>query len=242
MSDKNFKNNLLYYLISNSQNEINDKNPISELITDYDEIIINGRDPNIFKLIYFNKKQINDIYYDSKEIINLDSIIIKNNLSSYFYLILLLKDNDDLFNYKYSLYFIRNLNAEINNNKNNIFLNIVRSKLIIELLNNYKQLDNYDDEEEEKDDEDELIKIENDNIININKRLNELKDLDLILDEDTIIKSNIDKIYIDIVKILIEKNKIDNYEILEQLDLKNINITKTMLDELSKILDNNKEI
>ena len=230
-----FKCKLLLDLTLKCPNVINEKNPISELINNFEEIesIINENIPNIFKFIYFNKNKIHIILYDSDETINLDSITIENNLSNYLYLSLLIRDNDDIVNYNYSIDYIRKINSDLNNN--NIFKNIFRSKLIIDLIINYRQLDNYDEE----DDEEELNKIENNNKVNINNNLNKLKNLDLKLDENTIINNKIDKIYIDIIIKLIEQNKID--EILNELDLENINLTKTMFDDLSEFINKNIE-
>ena len=54
----------------------------------------------------------------------------------------------------------------------------------------------------------------------------------------------IDEIYIYIINMLIKTNRIDDYEytykIIQELDLENIDLTKTMFEELSKTL-NNKE-
>ena len=252
-----FKYKLLLDWTLKCPNEINDKNPISELINNFKDIksIINGNTPNIFKFIYFNKNQIHTILYDSEKTINLDSIIIENNLSNYFYLSLLIRDNDSLVNYKYSINFIKNINNQlINENNNNIYKTILISKLIIELINNRQFEENDEENEEENDeeneeendedndeekDEEELKEIENNNKDKIKNNLNELQNLDLKLDENKIINNKIDKIYIDIIIKLIEKNKID--EILNQLDLENINLTKTMFDELSDFIKNNIE-
>ena len=143
LKEKNgpFKYKLLLDLTLKCPNEINDKNPISELINNYQEIksIINLKTPNIFQFIYFNKKKIHKILYDSEKMINLDSILIENNLSNYFYLSLLIRDNDALVNYKYSINFIKKINNQlISENNNNIYKTILISKLIIELINNYR--------------------------------------------------------------------------------------------------------
>ena len=259
-----FKYKLLLDWTLKCPNEINDKNPISELINNFKDIksIINGNTPNIFKFIYFNKNQIHTILYDSEKTINLDSIIIENNLSNYFYLSLLIRDDDSLVNYKYSINFIKNINNQLINENNNIYKTILISKLIIELINN-RQFEENDEENEEENDEDndeekdeeneeendedndeekdeeELKEIENNNKDKIKNNLNELQNLDLKLDENKIINNKIDKIYIDIIIKLIEKNKFD--EILNELDLENINLTKTMFDELSDFIKINIE-
>ena len=224
---KNMINSLLK-LSSSSPIDINETEPISGLIKDFPDIesILQKENLDIIKLLYNNKKKIHNILYNEEEIINLDSIFEKKDLSNSFcfYLILLLKDNNDIINYDYSLDSIKNANAKINNNEN---INIINPKLIIELIKNYKQTNNYDEEDEEENKE--LKKMKNESLNKIKNSLDELKKFDLILDEETIKQKKIDKIYIDIIKMLIEKNKIDNNEILDKLDLKNINITKTMI-------------
>ena len=219
------------FKLSLNLNEINEKNPINNLITSFHEIqsIIDDNNPNPdkIKIIYFNKNKIHRILYDSDEMITLSSNIIKNNISHYFYIMLLLKDNENIVNYTYSIDFIKNINAELNNN-NNKLKSLIISKLIIDLIKNYNG-----------EDEKELKQIEDNNLTIIKNNLKELEQINIKLDEKTIMKSKIDKIYIDILNILIEQNKI-NDELLNELDLENINITKTMFEELSKILEKNK--
>ena len=57
------------------------------------------------------------------------------------------------------------------------------------------------------------------------------------------LSKNLDKIYIEIIIQLIRNKKFEDFNftsnILNQLDLFKINITKTIFDELSKILDEN---
>ena len=227
------------YLNSLSPNEVNDKNPIIELIESLSEAnsIIKNKIPYLIKLIYINKDIIHGILYEYQKFIYLDSILIDNNLFNYFYIILLLDYNIHMIHYSFSFEFIKKINNELKNkkNNNNIFTNIIISRLIIELVDNYRQLENYDEEKEEE----ELGIIKNDNLTEYNNNLKELEKLDITIDENIIKKGKIDIIYINIVIKLIEKNKIDNYDILDQLDLKNIDLTKTMLDELSNIFKDN---
>jgi hypothetical protein len=66
--------------------------------------------------------------------------------------------------------------------------------------------------------------------------INNLKELNLISDVNKIKECKIDKIVIDIINSLIKRSNLSNYKysisIMEQLDIKNINITKYMYDEL----------
>ena len=79
-----------------------------------------------------------------------------------FFLFLLWGDDPNIVNYEYSIGLIRDKNDELEKeNNSNIFKDLIKSKLILELIQNYKELKYYDKEK----DEDYLEKIEN-NILN----------------------------------------------------------------------------
>ena len=218
--------------------EISQKDPIFQLLSNFSEIkyILNQDikklNLNLMKIFYFNKKKINEILYEAQKIINIDNII-DNKLSDYFYLTLLIEDNIDIVNYEYSLDFINIIFNQLKQDNNNNYKKIILSKIIIELINNYKGTDNYNKALHYG----KLNEIENSDYIKKSKE--SIKELGLNIDE------NIDKIYSDIIIKLIKENKIDDYEntykIINELDLENINITKTMFDELSEALNINED-
>ena len=218
--------------------EISQKDPIFQLLSKFSEIkfILNQDikklNLNLMKIFYFNKKKINEILYEAQKIINIDNII-DNKLSDYFYLTLLIEDNIDIVNYEYSLDFINIIFNQLKQDNNNNYKKIILSKIIIELINNYKGTDNYNKALHYG----KLNEIENSDYIKKSKE--SIKELGLNIDE------NIDKIYSDIIIKLIKENKIDDYEntykIINELDLENINITKTMFEELSKTLNTNEK-
>ena len=78
----------------------------------------------------------------------------------------------------------------------------------------------------------------------INNNINIFKELDLHWTVKEIQRKKLDEIYIEIIKALIKTKKINDFEYTEdlfnQMDLKNIIITKTMFDQLSEFL-NSKE-
>ena len=237
MDSKKLNKQIIYqFLTKMTTFELEENKYVSKLISKFEEIndILNLK-INSMKFIYIYKTNIHNILYEKEETININSEIMINNLSNYFYLIKLIEDNPNIVNYKYSLAFIRDANHNIKNEKNNKIRNIIKWKIIIELIKNYKQTDNYDEDEQKK----ELEEIEKNNLNHIKKELEELK---LNLDEIKIMK--IDEIYIYIINMLIITNRIDDYEytykIIQELDLENIDLTKTMFEELSKTL-NNKE-
>ena len=238
-----YKYSLLYSNTIFKTSEINDKEPIIKLISEYSEVydIPKHQGTDTMKFLYFNKGNIHKILYDSDETITINSDIIRNNLSDYFYLLLLLEDNPDIINYKYSLDFIEGISNQLKNENKYSLKKIIISKLILELINNYKQTDEYIEDR----DDPKLKTIEEYNINNIKCNLIKKREINSILNNNAIKKNKIDKIYSDIINMLIKTNKINNYEytydIMEELDLKNIDITKYMFAELSKVLNENKD-
>ena len=207
-----FKISLCYTTILLGIFDYNEKNnsnePLIKLILNYNEIeqiIENIKEQNIFKFLYFNRNKINEILYAEEQIINFEDNFEKN-INSYFYLYLLISDNKDIINYNYSLNFIKKINNLQNENKITIYKRLL-SIIIIELINNYKQADNYEEEEKEKLDE---INNNNENIINKNKKI--ITDNDFNMEIENIRNKKIDKIFIEIINELIKNKIFNNYD------------------------------
>ena len=240
------KLNLAYYTILKIgliNTDINNQlNPFTKMIFNFNEIqnLLEIKDPNILKIFYFNRNRVHEVLYEEEEIINLKSIEEKKTLAFYFYLDFLIKDNP-LLNYYYSFNFINQINDLQKINNNNIFEQIIISKIIIDLINNYRNNDNEIEELQSKYEE-KLNEIEKENKNIIKRNIQKIK---FKIDEKALFSKKIDIIYIDILINLIKEKKFEDYEyilnVVNQLDLKNINITKEMVDELFKILNNNKE-
>ena len=219
------------------------KNFSLELIRDFEEIKKNNelKEENIykyFKYFYFNRNIFNVILYETQETINVDFGIKKSfRLAFYFYLSLLIRHCLSLNDYTYSINLIREANKLQKIRNKNIYIKIILSKIIIELIEYYKNLDDYYPEKEEK--ELNQIKEENDNIIKENN--NYIKQIGLDLTK------SIDEIYIKIIIFLIYPNNSKNYNEIyniideEELDLQNIIITNKMLEELSLFLKSNEK-
>jgi hypothetical protein len=219
------------------------KDPIFSLIYILSEIlsIINSDNldnNNFSKFLYFNKNNIHNILFDNEEkiIVNFQNY----SLSFLYYLSLLIRDNPDIVFYSYSIDYLRELN-NMRRNNNKIYENIIISKLILELIENYK---NRDDFQYDNRNRQELEKITNDNEVIIQNNIGTLRELDLNLNLEDIKLKAIDEIYTDIIINLIKLNKFQIYEftynILTQLDIESIDITKTIFEKLSKQL-NSKE-
>ena len=244
--DKSFENKINQknkLLIKNTDNSyINDINSKNKLKCDnYEELnrILNLKTKNkekIFLFLYNNKDNVHDILYRSEKIINIDDYY-KNpkELNNIFYLSLLIKDNNDIINYSYSSNFINELNNILTNLDKDLYIKkIFYSKFIIELINNYLQLDDNEEDYDEKN--------INDIQTIISKNIKIFKELNCnIKNVDDVIDKNCDKIYIDIITSLIKSKKINDFEytykIINQLELEEIKITKDMYDELLKIFD-----
>ena len=151
---------------------------------------------NPLKLYYFNKYYIHRILYDKEEIIRINSN--KYNLSYYFYLSLLIRDNPNIVNYSYSFDFIKIINDNINNG-NNKCKKILLSKIILELIENYKNLDEFDDNQNDIQNKITIMETENNNIIkdNIN---NFNREFNLQWKEGDLKLNKIDKIYLEVIK------------------------------------------
>ena len=110
------------------------------------------------------------------------------------------------------------------------------AKCINDLINYYKQTEEYNEEED-----DILNSMKKENSIIIKNGLDILNIFGLNYDEKKIEKIGIDEIFIEIIISLIKGRKLDDYEytynIFNQLDLLSIDLTKKMFDELLKVLN-----
>ena len=235
------KNEILYK--TKNYNEICAE-PTNKLLSNFTEI---NKDLFIdknkgLKFLYFKRIKINIILYDEEKMININSNFIDNNkIANYFYLSLLIRDNLDIINYNFLIDLIKKF-KEKNKNNFNLITNIIKSKIILELIEYYKKNNNYEEEEEE---EKELKKIYAGNVSIITNNIKILENFNLFYSLKDIKEKKIDSIYIDIIISLIKQDKFSDYEntkqILEQLDFENIDITKTMFDELKKVFDSNED-
>ena len=217
------------------------KDPINLLISEYSEINIFFKlNKPIFKFLYFNKNKIHEILYNSEEIIDVNNQLRDDDikLMDIFYLSLLINDNIDIINYKYSIECIRNIN-NMQKYNNNIIKKILFAKIIIDLLNNYKGTDDYDVEMNIK----EINEIASYNKMIIKNDIRKIDGISFNLNEKEILSKNVDELYAKIIIFLIKEDKFNDdefiYNIINQLDLDNINITKLMIEKISNVLDIN---
>jgi hypothetical protein len=233
---------LCYYSSINKPREIIE--PIYSLIHFLSEILsllqsnhIDKKD--MTKFLYFNKNTINSILFDNEEKINIsensNAHVERFSLSYLFYLSLLIKDNPDLVSYLYPVEFIVNINnMQRDNNNNRKYEKIIIAKIILELINNYRNKDDFMYEYRNKE---LLLNIENSNEEIIRQNLNIFRDIQLNLSSDDVKQKNRDELYFDIIINLINSNKFHIYEyssnIFNQLDLESIDITKNIFDKIN---------
>ena len=239
-TDKDFKRklSLCYYSTINISSEINNNDPIFKLLSEYSDIenILKLNDRQITKFLYFNRKYVHQILYDEDKTIHFNYEENNNSLSFYFYLILLINDMPDILNYTYDLKYIKEINEQQKKN-NNLYNKIIISKIIIELVNDYKTANDCFNDEDEK----ELNKIIDNNNKIIESSFNIFDDIDIKWTKEEFCSKKIDIIYIEIINALIKSNKIDDDFLINEFDLGNIDFTKIMFDKLCNILNSNED-
>ena len=149
---------------------------------------------------------------------------IKFELSDYFYLSLLISGEPDSIIYKYDYNLIISIDNK-NKSSENSLKKAMTSKIIIDLINNFKNVkDNVQKYQKE------LSEIEKENKEIIEKNIKEFK---INLNIDDIICMKIDDIYIKIIEsIILSDNFEDTEKIFSQLDLDVISITNIKFKEL----------
>ena len=220
-----------YLLKVNKLNE----DPLSKLVTNEHEmeIYLKQNNYNLFKYLYLNIKNIINILYDSNKNIEIDKQYYNNqSLSQYFYLIMLINKDKYTINFSYSFDFIREMN---NNNKsyNKQLGKIIRSKIILELIKNYKEIDTH-----EKTDDKEIEMIQNENKSIIESNLKIFNDIGLNYNEIQIEEKEIDDLYVDIIYSIINNKNIEDYkdykyilDLFEQMNLSQIDISKKIYEK-----------
>ena len=221
------------YPIENDKLDLNLLKDISDIIK-----LFESKTSDKFKYIYFNEKKINIILYEQEEVITIgdENISYFKNFENLFYFELLLVSNPDIINYDFSKNLIIEIFKIVNMIVKGIY-NIIVNKIVINLINFYKSLEQYDEEKDEK----ELNDIENKCRMNFKENFQEFKKIGVDLEEDEILGSKIDEIYMAIIKALINSDKFEDYDyidkIFREIKLDKIDLTKYMVDELNKILN-----
>ena len=243
----------LYHFLCQMNPICNENDPMSHLINSLEDI------ENIYRnypfeskqLFYFMKDDIHKLFYDNDYVFHFESsdlqkVLPENSdkikISELFYLSLLISDQPELINYSFSIDYIQKINNRFFNfSINNSVKYIIISKLIIFLIN-YCLEQNEEDSENIK----KLESMKQENITSIQNIMEKNKIFTrLNYTIDDVLNKNIDKIYMDIIIFLIKTNKFSDfdyaYEIIDDLDLKSIALTKEMYEGISQALDENND-
>lgn len=232
------KLNLCYtasLLFSEKNDEKENNNPIFKLLSNLQEIesILNLNENDSIRFLYFNRIKSHSILYDNEEVINIKLINGNDKLDFYIYLCFLIEENLSVVNYIYSINVIKKINDMQTRIKNEKIQKLIMAKIIIVLINNYEQSDN-----EEDTDSTDLNSLKNFNMEIINDNIKELNQYNI--NKNNFLSKKLEEIYSEIIKYLIINNKLDDSEftnnILKQINLKYIYITKVMFDEIAKLL------
>ena len=211
------------------------KEDIIQLYTQFSEIekITSLRSLQKYEYIYLNKVNIHKILYDQEKVIKIPSNIPENNINFLFYILLLIKHQPYITNYVYEFNYIENIN-NLRKKCNNELNAFILSLIIIELIYNYRNAEDYYDNKYEK--QLEILEKENETIKNSYKIKNEYN-----LNQNDIKSNNIEDIYIQIIISLIKEDKLKDYEfssnIFNQLDLQSINITEKIYEKLLTVFN-----
>ena len=235
--------NLTLFSINKKTKFDNDKEPLIKLVSDFKDlktILETDNKLNIVKFFCFCKEIIHYILYNYEEIIHIYPNEQTKNLAYNTYLNILINDNLEIINYSYKLNYINEINNERQKTKDKYKL-ILFAKCIICLIDNFKQTDEFNDDE----DIEILEKIENENKLIIKNNMDVFKNLGLSLNEKKIEIIKIDELYMEIIKALITNINIEDYEytynLLNQIELINIDLTKEMFNDLLKFINENEK-
>ena len=223
---------------------IEDDNLEMKIISNFPDInsLLEIQKDDKFKYIYFDKAIIHKILYDFEKIIHIDEeyIYYLKDFENLFYLDLMVLSNPDIVNYIINKKVISKIGFIIKTLNNKILLTISQ-KIIIDLINNYKSCNIYDELNDEK----ELNNIEREcrNIIKTNFK--EFQKFRISFEENEFYSLKVDEIYTEILKALIKYKMLEDYKyiynILSCLKLEKIHITKLMVAELAKVLNSNND-
>ena len=191
-----------------------------------------------YEYFYLNKEKIHKLLYQKEKIIKIQSNTPENNLCNLFYIILLIKHQPYYTNYIYEYKYIEQVNNVRKTEKRNL-AKFILSMIVLELINNYREADQYYDSSYD-------TKLEE--IYEENEKIRSgffLNEYNIELNKREIENNNIEKIYLTIIISLIKKGQLSDLayvtNILDQLDLKEINITENMSQNLLVFFGDNKQ-
>ena len=242
------KSELLLF-ISKQQGELisiesNDSMKFFQSYQDLMDILhkINDKDYNIFKFIYHYRNIIHSILYDSDETININNFKLKFDFVELFYLDLLITENEVILNYEYSFDTLNSYLIKIKSFKgiNYNFYKIVGNKILLDLIKNFCESDNYEKEINGQ----QIDKIKKEAEEEINNNIDKIKEL-FNINEDDIENLKLDELYCKILISLIKSNKFNDYNylynFLQAIEIEKISIGNAISTPLKELIKNNND-
>jgi len=239
---------LLFIISLNKIESVDTNNSIKGLPFEYEDIksIQELNNPYFLIFLYINKDIIHDKLYDKEEMLSIDFEIINEKISQYIYLCFLIEycNGTEMCDYQYSFELINKLNKIQICEKEKIFKKIIMAKMILSLVDNYNQIvDNKDNENNKHGNELKAISEFNSKLFDDKDYITKLNQYELKLEDFK--SKKIEEIYSIIINYLIENSKLEDSAFIEniinQIELESIFLTKLMFDELIKILTIEKE-
>ena len=230
------KMKLIYFCVD--ENKIIQNDPLFMLTFSIEDIrsILELDNAEIIKYLYLNRESIDKALLGSEkeDEIPIKFDMLKNGFHNYFYLDLIISYNPDIMNYKFDKQFIKQIYNNIKKKKKNKFTQIMMSKIINDLINYYKLTEYYD----EFKDSEELNEFQNGISEIIEENITIFKALKLDLTKVDILEKKINILYKEIIISLIKLKFNDNtIDIFNQLDLENVILNKSIVDELWETLN-----
>ena len=220
-----------------------------KLFQDYADLInilhqINNQDENIFKFIYYYRNNIHALLYDCDENIKINEFKLKFDLDELFYLDLLIAE-EEIINYTYDfdllLNIYKNLVKSFKDGNNNFIYKIVACKILLDLIKNFCDSDNYD----EIINEEKVNKINNEIENKFQNNINKFKKDFNINNEEKLSEKKIGDLFCQIIISLIKSNEFINYNylynIFHEMELEKIDIGNIILKHLQETLKENND-
>ena len=233
-------------LILSNLNEEKIENLISVFSDREKQEIIQLKNPNILFFYLLNYEKFHQILYENDNIVQISSEDLKNKISNYFYLVLLIEKDQEIVNYQYEINVIIDLFNLLNTKSKGEFNDLIIAIIISKLIKNYVNLTS-DLEDDEKTQLEQLDKINQEVKKRIEKIKNILKNNNIEIDKENLDDINLEEIYIQLIinKLLKsykkgkDEDKTDDFtkNFVEQIDLENIELTKIMFDKLKEYFD-----
>ncbi len=232
------KLNLLLFSTKYNLVEINNDrnyNPFDNLFSQYsdEEIkeIVQIKNQNIVHFFYLNKEKIHKAIYNLDYLIKIVPQNFETKFSNYFYLALLIEDNEEVINYEFDYKIIDDFYKIKSKGE---FYDLIYAKIMNDLIKNFNNTTDNDSEDNEKENHLNEIKDKFEKRLDSEEIQKKLKAYQLNYTSTNFENIKLDEIYINIIiNVLLKSDEIDEKEkLINDIDLENIELTESMLNKI----------